>query len=147
MFKEKAMKIKCTFGKHEYKPVLRTYDVFSTSWTDTGEKDYWHVFFLKCKCCEKRKFETNYPFTETQHSGIEKARNNWLDYGSIADTIKNAHKYQKPEEPKAKPKPESTFNGLTVSPKVAKMLMKALDTTSENEAETCLRMARKAYKK
>lgn len=133
-------KILCKFGKHHYKPVLRTYDVFSTSWTDTGGKDYWSAHFLKCNHCGVRKFETDYRYSYSSHKGLDKAKHQWLDYGTISDYIKNPQKYHQYNQPKS---PEK--NRLTTSEKIDKLLLKALDTTSENEAMNCLKMARKAY--
>ena len=126
-----------------FQPVLRTYDVFSTKWTNIGRSDYWTAHFLKCKHCGKRKFETNYPYSSKPHVGLEKTKNNWLDRGYISDSVKNPQKYQKPQDTT----PDSGFkiNGLTVDTKTAKIVMKALSTKSESEAVACLKMARRAY--
>ena len=129
-------------GIHEYKAVLRTYDVFSTNYTDTNRIQNWQAHFFQCKHCKVRHFETTHTKYST-HTGIDRAKHDWLDNGVIHDCIRNPHKYQNPEPKKPS---ESNISGLTMSDKVAKMLVKALDTSSESEADACFRMARKAYK-
>lgn len=134
-------KILCSIGNHKYVPVLRTYSHFSTDWTDTGETDYWSAHFLECKYCKERRFETNYAFTTKNHRGLQQAKDLWLDRGYIPDSLKNPNKYEKPKKPKTQ---NNTV--LTNNDKINKMLLKALDTDSDSEAQTCFRMARKTYR-
>jgi hypothetical protein len=132
------MNLLCKLNRHKYLSVLRTYDLFVTNWTDTGEKSYWQVHFLKCKHCGSRSFYTDW-WGSGVHKGIDKAKHSWLDDGYIADWIRNPQR-ETPKQPDPQPKTR-----LTTSEKIDKLLLKALDTASENEAINCLKMARKAY--
>jgi len=130
-------KILCNIGKHDYRSELRTYDLFNTNWTNTGETSFWQVHFLKCKHCGHRSFYTDH--RGPVHGGIDKAKHYWLDDGYILDQLRNPEK-KTPKQPEPQPKTR-----LTTSEKIDNLLSKALDTTSENEAINCLKMARKAY--
>lgn len=134
-------KILCSMGNHKYVPVLRTYSYFSTTWTDTGGTDYWSAHFLECNHCKKRKFETDYKYTKISHKGLQQAKHLWLDRGYIPDSLKNPNKYEKPKKPKTQ---NNTV--LTNNDKINKLLLKALDTDSNSEAQSCLLMARKTYR-
>lgn len=122
--------------KHEYISVLRTYDVFNTYYTDTKERKYWSAHFRKCKHCNHRIFETNYD-SGSVHSGMDQAKAKWLESGIILDAVK----YHKKEDPIPKP----TINNVQVSDKVAKLLLKALSTSSESEAQNCFKLARREF--
>lgn len=135
------MFIKCMFGIHDYRSELRTYDVFSTRYTDIKKTQHWAVHFLKCKSCGKRKFETNYN-NPGLHSGIDQAKAHWLEEGYISDGIKY---HTKPKSEKRPNDSKSTKDGLTGETSVDNILMKALSTQSESEAIACLRKARKRY--
>lgn len=132
------MRLLCKLGRHDYRSILRTYDVFSTSWTDTKTKDYWTAHFLECKHCKRRNFITNYPYPASPHAGIDRAKHRWLDYGTISDAVQNHEKYSKPE-------PSKENDRLSLDSKTAKIVLKALSTHSEQEALACLRQARKLY--
>jgi hypothetical protein len=135
-------KILCNIGQHRYVSVLRTYDIFTTRWKDTGETTYWHVHFLKCKHCGTRKFVTNYD-SLIIHPGIDYVKHKWIENNIIPDYVKNPEKYSKSN--KQSPSSKEPENSFTKDNKINKLLIKALDTSSENEAENCFKMARKAY--
>ena len=133
-------KILCNLGKHKYKPALRTYKYFKTNWTDTGEISYWSAHFLECAYCKERFFESDYRYTTIAHKGLQQAKHLWLDQGYIPQDLRDSIKDKKTKE-----KEPEGLNTLTNNDKINKMLLKALDTDSESEAQTCLQKARKAY--
>lgn len=59
-------------------------DQYHTTYTDTKKTEYHQMRFYRC-ACGKRSFKTDYQFEYTKHSGIEKAKQNWLDTGVVPE--------------------------------------------------------------
>lgn len=128
-------KISCLLGIHNKIPVRRYIDEVYTTYTKTNEKRYWKVHLLRCKDCNERFFECDdYISSIHDHPGVEKAKYLWLDQG-ICTTFKKEVSDQDNEK---------TIN-FNDNKKIADLLNKALSTTSESEAISCLTMARKYH--
>lgn len=57
-------------------------DEYHTQYTDTGNKKYHQMRFYRCSC-GKRSFKTDYDSKYSKHSGLEQAKQNWLDTGVV----------------------------------------------------------------
>lgn len=57
-------------------------DQYFTNYTDTGKKQHHNQRFYKCSC-GKRHYTNNNEDRYTKHSGMDKARDNWIDAGVV----------------------------------------------------------------
>lgn len=74
---------KRTTPKHEHDwKLVAVNDKYNTTYSDTGEIKYWQMRFYKCNC-GKRKYSDDMPTYYLVHTGMEKAKQNWVDAGVI----------------------------------------------------------------
>lgn len=59
-------------------------DQYHTTYQDTKKTEYHQMRFYLCNC-GKRSFKTDYQFEYSKHSGIEKAKQNWIDTGVVPE--------------------------------------------------------------
>jgi flavodoxin len=71
---------------HKCKPKLvAVNDEYHTTYKGTSKIDRHHLRFYCCSC-GRRSFTTDYTHTHRgRHSGIEKARKNWIETGVVPD--------------------------------------------------------------
>ena len=69
--------------KHEHDwELVAVNDTYRTTYSDTGETEYWQMRFYKCSCGD-RKYEDNNTCKYATHEGMEKAKKNWIDTGVV----------------------------------------------------------------
>ncbi len=96
----------CFFGSHKFELVAVNRD-YHTTFVDTKKTEYHIMRFYQCSCGQ-RKFKTDYPYKYSTHTGIDLAKENWLDVGVVPSSSYDPRNVQNnytptPPKPTAKP--------------------------------------------